>query len=89
MSTTTLKISEDQLQRQCVKWFRMQYPKLEKRLFAIPNGGKRDVVTAAKIFLDCLQRVKAITNDNLCCKIVLEKFIDKDNPMAEIKLFAA
>ncbi len=44
-----LKISEDQLQRQCVKWFRMQYPQYLMRMFAIPNGGKRDAITATKM----------------------------------------
>jgi len=35
---------EFQLQCQCVEWFRMQYPK--KTIFAIPNGGKRNVIEA-------------------------------------------
>lgn len=38
---------ESILQRQCVKWFRIQYPKLTKMLFAIPNGGKRKKIEAA------------------------------------------
>lgn len=29
---------EHNLQSQCVKWFRLQYPKLRLLLFAIPNG---------------------------------------------------
>ena len=37
--------SESSLQRQCVKWFRIQYPNLI--LFAIPNGGKRGIITAS------------------------------------------
>jgi len=35
---------ESVLQRQCVKWFYLQFPKLT--LFAIPNGGKRNVIEA-------------------------------------------
>lgn len=31
---------ESNLQQQCVKWFRLQYPKLSKLLFAIPNGAR-------------------------------------------------
>ena len=27
----------------------MKYPKLKGRLFAVPNGGRRDAVTAAKL----------------------------------------
>lgn len=39
------KNNESKLQQSCVKWFRLQYPK--EVLYAIPNGGKRDVVTAS------------------------------------------
>lgn len=38
------KQSESQLQKSCVRWFRLTYPKL--MIFAIPNGGKRNIVTA-------------------------------------------
>lgn len=38
------KQSESQLQKSCVRWFRLTYPKL--LIFAIPNGGKRNIVTA-------------------------------------------
>lgn len=37
--------AEDKLQAECVKWFRLQYPK--HTLFAIPNGGQRNAVTGA------------------------------------------
>jgi hypothetical protein len=30
--------SEHQLQKQCVAWFRLQYPKLANDLFTVPNG---------------------------------------------------
>lgn len=33
---------ESQLQRICVKWFRLQYPELAILLFAVPNGGARN-----------------------------------------------
>lgn len=36
---------ESKLQQACIKWFRLQYPKLV--LFAIPNGGYRNAVTGA------------------------------------------
>ena len=39
-----------------------------------------DLDNALKTILDCLQMVKAITDDNLCRKIVAEKHIDKNNP---------
>lgn len=39
-----------------------------------------DLDNALKTILDCLQMVKAITDDNLCRKIVAEKRVDKNNP---------
>lgn len=41
--------SEHTLQVECVRWFRLQYPKYDKLLMAIPNGGKRDVRVARKL----------------------------------------
>lgn len=38
---------ESNTQIACVRWFRYQYPKLRKLLFAVPNGGARDRVTGA------------------------------------------
>lgn len=40
---------EHQIQVSCVRWFRLKYPKLRNILFAIPNGGRRDAVTGAKL----------------------------------------
>lgn len=42
-----MKISEDQLQAQCVQWFRLQYP--ANVIYAIPNGGLRNKIVAAKL----------------------------------------
>lgn len=44
-----MKTGESKLQKACVKWFRLQYPKYEKLLVAIPNGGNRDAITAANL----------------------------------------
>lgn len=41
------KQSESQLQKSCVRWFRKQYRRYV--LFAIPNGGKRNVITATNL----------------------------------------
>lgn len=41
------KKEESVLQQNCVKWFRLQYPKII--IFAIPNGGKRNVIEASKM----------------------------------------
>lgn len=43
------KEEEHRIQCACVRWFRLQYPQLNGRLFAVPNGGRRDVTTAAKL----------------------------------------
>lgn len=40
---------EHRLQRQMVKWFRLQYPDMKHNLFSVPNGGLRDEITAAKM----------------------------------------
>jgi hypothetical protein len=41
--------AEDRLQGGCVTWFRLQYPKFRKLLFAVPNGGSRNKIEAAKL----------------------------------------
>jgi Holliday junction resolvase RusA-like endonuclease len=47
-----------------------------------PNQ-KSDLDGALKVVLDCMQKVKAIKNDNKCVKIVVRKFLDKDKPRVE------
>lgn len=42
-----MKNLESKLQSACVKWFRIQHRAYAKNLFAIPNGGARDVITGA------------------------------------------
>lgn len=36
-----MKHEESLIQQNCVRWFRLQYPKLARLLFAVPNGGAR------------------------------------------------
>ena len=38
---------ESEMQRSCKKWFDLQYPKLSRLLFAVPNGGARNSREAA------------------------------------------
>lgn len=40
---------EHRLQAACVRWFNLKYPHLRGRLFAVPNGGRRDAVTGARL----------------------------------------
>lgn len=37
---------ESIIQRNCVKWFRLQYPELRMLLFSVPNGGYRNAAEA-------------------------------------------
>lgn len=40
---------EHRLQCACIRWFKLQYPQYAHNLFAVPNGSKRDAVTAARL----------------------------------------
>ncbi len=40
---------EHDLQCACVNWFDLQHPDMRLSLFAVPNGGRRDKVTGAKL----------------------------------------
>lgn len=40
---------EHRIQSSCVQWFRLQYPTHATALFAVPNGGRRDRVSGAKL----------------------------------------
>ena len=50
------------------------------------DSNRADLDNSLKIILDCLQKVKAISNDNNCVKILAEKFIDKHKPRVEFEL---
>ena len=40
---------ESDIQQLCVRWFRLQYPKYARLLFAVPNGGSRNLIEAARM----------------------------------------
>jgi len=42
-----MKSQEHLLQVACVNWFHLQYPK--ELIYAIPNGGQRNMITAKKL----------------------------------------
>lgn len=44
-----LKHEESDLQIACVRWFRLQYPQYARLLFAVPNGGNRNLREAARM----------------------------------------
>ncbi len=41
--------SEDDLQAKCFQWFWNTYPEHRRMLFAVPNGGHRDKITANRL----------------------------------------
>lgn len=43
---TKFMTEEDRIQASCIKWFQLQYPKLSKLCFSVPNGGARSKATA-------------------------------------------
>jgi Holliday junction resolvase RusA-like endonuclease len=47
---------------------------------------RSDLDNSLKIILDCLQRARAVSNDNKCVKIVANKFLDKKAPRIEFEL---
>ncbi len=49
MRKQTIPLSESQIQHDCIEWFRLQYPSISILLFAVPNGGKRDSKTGARM----------------------------------------
>ncbi len=40
---------EHLIQCSCFEWFNLTYPEYRRRLFAVPNGGKRDKITASNL----------------------------------------
>jgi len=44
-----MKSKEAQLQSECVRWFRYQYKDHAMLLFAIPNGGSRNIIEATNL----------------------------------------
>jgi Holliday junction resolvase RusA-like endonuclease len=47
---------------------------------------RADLDNSLKVVLDCLQRVKAIKNDNKCTGLSIRKFLDKGNPRIEFEI---
>lgn len=62
------------------------YFELHVKVF-YPNQ-RADLDNAMKIILDCLQKVRAIKNDNKLVKLIAEKFLDTKDPRIEFYLKA-
>ena len=85
--TKALKEYEEKFYIQCNKYRNAEitgYFELHVRVF-YPSE-RSDLDNSLKIILDCLQRVKAIRNDNKCVKIVAEKYLDKERPRIEFEI---
>jgi Holliday junction resolvase RusA-like endonuclease len=52
------------------------------------QSNRSDLDNAAKIILDCLQTSGVIENDRLCHRLLMYKFIDKDNPRIDFEIKA-
>lgn len=46
---------ESNLQKACVTWFRLTYPEYARLFFSIPNGGRRDKITASLLKAEGIQ----------------------------------
>lgn len=44
-----MRKKESELQIACINWFRFSYPHFKMLLFAIPNGGHRNIITAMRM----------------------------------------
>lgn len=76
-----MKDLEHRLQCTCVRWFSYQHPELKGTLFAVPNGGQRNAITAAKMkaegvvagVADLLLLIPNATHHALCIEMKTEK----------------
>lgn len=72
---------EREFARQCRIYRNRQIDGQFKLLIAVYQSSVRyDLDNSIKTVLDCLQQVRAITNDSLCYFIIAEKRIDRRNP---------
>lgn len=88
--TSALKKYEEDFFIQCNHYRNANitgYFELHLKVF-YPNQ-RADLDNSLKVVLDCLQRVKAIPNDNKCCKIVAEKYLDIKEPRIEFEIIKA
>ena len=84
VKSSRLKAYERSFAKQC----RIYKDRLINKHFALyikvyEESRRYDLDNALKTILDCLQHVRAITDDNLCLKIVAVKAIDRQNPRVE------
>ena len=50
------------------------------------QSNRSDLDNSAKIILDCLKNCNLIENDRICHRLLMYKFIDKENPRIEFEI---
>ncbi|NDV46246.1 RusA family crossover junction endodeoxyribonuclease [Paludibacter sp. 221] len=87
--TSALKKYEDNFYIQCNLYRNVNITGyVELYIDVFYPSQRSDLDNSLKIVLDCLQKCKAIANDNKVVKIVARKFLDKNNPRIEFELKA-
>lgn len=84
--TDRLRKYEQDFYLQCNKYRDANIGQFKIYLDVYFPSNRNDLDNAMKVILDCLQRVKAIQNDNKCVSIYAEKYIDKENPRIEFTI---
>lgn len=85
--TKALKDYEQSFYLQCDKYRNANITGLfEIYLNVFYPNNRSDLDNSLKCVMDCLEKVKAIENDNKCVKIMAAKFIDKTDPRIEFIL---
>ena len=85
---------EHDIQVACVTWFKLAYPKYNGLLFAIPNGGKRNIITAKKLksegvvsgVSDLILLIHKGQYNSLCIEMKTKKGKQSENQIAWQKL---
>ena len=86
-----MKHPESDLQANCVKWFRYQYPNLAKVFFSVPNGSKRTksqqaVLKKEGALLGVSDLILLVPNSQFNC-LLLEAKIKPNKQTSEQKEF--
>lgn len=85
--TNALKDFESAFYMQCGNYRNLNIDKYFEFYAKVYYPSMRsDIDNSLKILLDSSQKAKVIKNDNLCVKVVAEKFVDKENPRVEFKI---
>lgn len=85
--TKELRQYENDFSIQCTKYKNknINYPfEIEVDVYFKVN--RSDLDNSLKCLLDCLQQCNAIKNDNLCMRIVANKYLDPHNPRIEFTI---